>query len=394
MSRSYLVPKAEQGHQMHWEELRQSSEYRLRRCGRFFVAELLRPSRVLSTSTKNGGQTERVRFLVNHQSCEATAHRERHAQITEMGMGAYHDAACGEIGLPPDEVALMGTAANMNYASIVECSAYDTSVTAVVTAGVHGNATCAGDPTSWRETDHGWEKIENAPPPYSGTINTLLLISCSLTEGALARAVVTMTEAKSAALRQLAIRSLYSKDFATGTSTDQFCIASAVAGGKPRTSTSTGTALGELMGVAVRDATLEALRWQNGLEPSYTRGLFHALGRYGLSEESFFHAIAPYLSKGELELLRANSKAVVFEPLVAAAAYAMASVLDRSRYGILPASVAREAFRQQAATIAASVAARPGGWADFHGKLGEADLDHPADGVVRAIALGWSAKWC
>ena len=26
-------------------------------------------------------------------------------------------------------------------------------VTAVVTAGVHGNAACAGDPASWRETE-------------------------------------------------------------------------------------------------------------------------------------------------------------------------------------------------------------------------------------------------
>ena len=42
--------------------------------------------------------------------------------------------------------------------------------------------------------------------------------------------------------------------------------------------------LGEIIGVAVRDATLEALRWQNGLEASYTRGLCHALGRYGVTE--------------------------------------------------------------------------------------------------------------
>ena len=31
--------------------------------------------------------------------------------------------------------------------------------------------------------------------------------------------------------------------------------------------------LGEIIGVAVRRATLEALRWQNGLEASYTRGV-------------------------------------------------------------------------------------------------------------------------
>ncbi len=46
----------------------------------------------------------------------------------------------------------------------------------------------------------------------------------------------------------------------------------------------------------MRDATLEALRWHNGLEPSYTRGIFHALGRYGVKEDQFLQEIAPYLS--------------------------------------------------------------------------------------------------
>ena len=63
----------------------------------------------------------------------------------------YHDAACKEIGLDPGEVAMMGTAANMNYAAVVQSRDDATLVTAVVTAGVHGNATCAGDPASWRE---------------------------------------------------------------------------------------------------------------------------------------------------------------------------------------------------------------------------------------------------
>ena len=121
-----------------------------------------------------------------------------------------------------------------------------------------------------------------------GTINTMLLMNHALTEGALARAVITMTEAKSAALQRLAVRSLYSADFATGTGTDQYCVAARLhvgdGGGKEFTSTSPHSKLGELIGVAVRDATLEALRWQNGLEVSSTRLLFHALGRYGVRE--------------------------------------------------------------------------------------------------------------
>src|ERR1700722_12656080 len=226
---------------MNGEVLREAAEFRLVRNGRFVVAELLVAHRVLSTSARNGGQREGLRFLVNHQSCEGTDHRERHAVI--MGNAEYHDSACGEIGIDPALAAMMQTAANMNYSAGVAASDLTVTVTAVVTAGVHGNAACAGDPASWRETETGWEKAEAAAavPVVPGTINTMLLVNHPLREGALARAVITMTEAKSAALQRLAVRSLYSADFATGPGTDQYCVASILEpnnGGKEFTSTS------------------------------------------------------------------------------------------------------------------------------------------------------------
>jgi adenosylcobinamide amidohydrolase len=374
---------------MHRETLRETAEFRLQRDGRFLITELLTPHRVLSTSARNGGQCESLAYLVNHQSCEANDHRERHVHISELGIEAYHDFVCRELCIAADQVAVMGTAANMNYAGIAQHQAEDVAVTAVVTAGVHGNAACAGDPTTWHETEHGWEKL----PAFAGTINTLLLINRSMTEGALARAVVTMTEAKSAALQRLAIRSRYSPDFATGTSTDQYCIAAPLSGGWPFKSASTGVKLGELLGLAVCDATLEALRWQNGLEASYTRSIFHALGGYGLKESSFLEDICPYLNERELELLKSNYKAVVYEPLVSAAAYAIASVLDRLRHGTLPEGVARVALRQQSATLAASLAARAEAWSDFYRSLGGVEIERPERAVLAAIALGWSAKW-
>jgi adenosylcobinamide amidohydrolase len=377
------------------EVLRETAEFRLVRSGRFVVAELLVPHRVLSTSARNGGQREGLRYLVNHQSCEGTDHRERHALI--MGNAEYHDSACREIEIDPALAAMMQTAANMNYAAVVAASDLDVTVTAVVTAGVHGNAACAGDPAAWRETETGWEKASGAEP-VAGTINTMLLVNHALTEGALARAVITMTEAKSAALQRLAVRSLYSADFATGTGTDQYCVAAVLGtgsdgGGKEFVSTSPHSKLGELIGVTVRDATLEALRWQNGLEVSSTRLLFHALGRYGVREADFLTELAPLLSERELELLKRNFQSVVFEPKVSAAAYAIAAVLDRTRVGTLPTSAARDIFRQQVATLASSLAAKPDAWPEFYARLADADPEHAARGVYAAIALGWSEKW-
>ena len=369
---------------LNWECLRRAAHFTLRRASRFVVAELDQPHVVLSTSVRNGGQSAGIRYLANHQSCEGSAHKERYDEINAHGgQEAYHGVVCAEMDLPASEVALMGTAANMNYAAVVTAQDLGVEATAVVTAGVQGNACCAGDPAAWREGEKGWEKV-------GGTINTMVLINWPLTAGAMARAAITMTEAKSAALQRLAVRSLYSQEFATGTGTDQYAIAALADGSAPLTSTSPHVKLGELIGCAVRDATLEALRWQNGLEASYTRSVFSALGRFGLREETFFTDIAPFLSEVDLELLKKNSKSVVYEPLVSASAYAMAAVLDRARHGVIPPGAAREALRHQAASMAASLAAKPHLWDVFRAQLDETDA---AQLALHAIAIGWSAKW-
>ena len=374
---------------MHWEELARRTAYQLRRSGRFVVAELLEPHRVMSTSAANGGQRDDVRFLLNHQSCEGTGHADRHAEIVAGGQEAYHDAVCREAGVPRESTATMGTAANMNYVTVVAEADEDVEVTAVVTAGVESNAVCAGDPAAWRETPAGTERVV----PVSGTINTMLLIGVPLTPAALARAVVTMTEGKSAALQRLAVPSRQSADLATGTGTDQYCVAAPLRNVGVRTSTSPHVKLGELIGRATRQATQEALRWQNGLEPSYTRGVFHALGRYGLKEATFFDDVAPFLDGPALELLRKNVRAAVYEPLVGASAHACAAVLDRVRHGTVPDSVEREAVVQQAALLAASISAQPERWAHFRERLHALGRVEPRTIIAAALAFGWSEKW-
>ena len=374
---------------MRWETVAQQPLFELRRGGRFLVAELHVPHRVLSTSSCNGGQTTAVRFLINHQSCEGSGHQDRFRVMSEDGSTGYHERVCTEADVPPAETVMMGTAANMNYASVVTEVEGDATVTAVVTAGVESNATCAGDPARWRETGAGFERI----PEYAGTINTLLLIGVPLTDSALARAVVTMTEGKSAALQRLVVPSRQSPDLATGTGTDQYCVAAPLEGPTVLTSTSSHVKLGEIVGRATRDATLEALRWQNGLEASYTRGVVHALGRYGFTEASLLAAVREHLNDQDFLLFQKNQKAVLYEPLVGAAAHALAAVLDRVRHGSLPASVERDACAQQAALLAVNLAAQPMRWAEFHARLLEAAWQEPQALIAAALALGWSEKW-
>ena len=354
------------------------------------MVELLAPHRVFSTSACNGGQCDSVRFLVIIRAAKVPIITSGIPPWSTVGLELYHQEACREIDLPWQQVALMGTAANMHNAALVESRGESVSVTAIVTAGVQGNATCAGDPASWRENESGWSKI----PAYSGTINTMLLIDHPVTDGALARTVMTMTEGKTAALQRLAVRSLYSKDPATGTGTDQYCVASPISGGKPLTTASTHVELGELIATAVRDATSEALRWQNGLEPSYTRGLLHAMGRYGFrSQDEFLKAITSHLEDRQLELLRKNVQAVLYEPAVAASVYAFCAVLDRVRYGTIPASASAQVLRQHAALIAVNLSARCDLWNEFCSGLPSVDQENPGDLILQALALGWSSKW-
>ena len=86
---------------MDWEVLATLDAGRVRRAGRFVVVELDVPHRVLTTSARNGGQTEHVRHLVNHQSCEGAGHEARaHADASSDGPGRYHDARLRRDRLP------------------------------------------------------------------------------------------------------------------------------------------------------------------------------------------------------------------------------------------------------------------------------------------------------
>jgi adenosylcobinamide amidohydrolase len=384
------LPSAPKPAKTEWETMLRQHEFVLERRGRYIKASLLCPHLVLSTSVVRGGMQTGLCYLVNHQSCEGKDHREIHELHKSLGLEGYHRLVCGDLAIDPEETAAMGTAANMNYASMMVREDEDVKVTAVVTAGVQGNAACAGDPANWRERAGGsWEKVN----PNSGTINTMLFINKPVTEGALARAAITMVEAKSAALTRLAIGSLYSAELATGTGTDQFCIAVPSAGDYAFTSTSPHVKLGELIGTAVRDATMEALRWQNGLEPSHTRSIFHALGRFGLTEPVLYELIAAHLSERAFELLKLNHKSVFYEPLASAAAYAMATVLDRVRHGTVPESVAREAMRHQGACVAVALSAKPDQWLTFRNDLPEPEIVRPLPFIAAAIAAGWALKW-
>lgn len=162
-----------------------------------------------------------------------------------------------KLGLQPTDLTLVGTAADMDNLAVVTKQFGPFTVTALVTAGAKSNALRAG-------VDEG-TNIEPSDPP-AGTINIIVLTNARLTDGALARAVVTITEAKTAALQDLKVASSYTKDAqATGTGTDSVIVVSGTSGPKV-TYTGGHSRIGDLVAKVVYQAVIEALGKQNGFK--------------------------------------------------------------------------------------------------------------------------------
>ncbi len=361
------------------------------RSERFVVVDLKKPHQVLSTARVNGGEQQGLRYLVNHQSMEAKADNHQLMKIINQTAEQYLQDIATELQLPAEQIALMGTAANVRNLGHSRQHFKGLEVDAFVTAGVKGNALRAGDPTRWYETDSGNKRVD-----YHGTINTIVVINQPLTAGAQAKAAMIMVEAKSAALAELSVPSTVSPHLATGTGTDQFILASLTDNRRPSLQSASGhLKLGELIGTAVRLATLEALRWQNRLTANDTATVEYALGRFGLNDQTLQAGIARYLPKPQALLANQNLDSIQSDPRLVAAAYSYAALLDRIQYQGLPLSIRNEVLRDQAAQAAVAVSGQAAQWHTFWQQLNprSSDMDAAVALFAKAVALGWQAKW-
>lgn len=203
-----------------------------------------------------------VQATINHAAHPALwmkMHEEMQTRH-ELGGNVYvrkiQEKIANEFGLKREDVAQMSTAADMDNLAVVTKVFKPFVVTALVTAGAKTNAQRTG-------IDEG-TYIEDDEP--KGTVNILILTNARLTDGAMARALITATEAKTAAFEDLRIPSSYTKGVqATGTGTDSIIIATGTTGPKV-TYTGGHNRIGELIGKAAYEAVIEALGKQNGFK--------------------------------------------------------------------------------------------------------------------------------
>ncbi len=252
--------------------------------------------KVLSTSPLNGGYKENLTAVFNNDgnpgagmACKLRAPTyEEHMRLI-----------ASELGLDPDKTAGIGTAASMENVSIKNESFENLTVTAIVTGGVEVNGGRAGDPASFHERVGKTEVLNH------GTINILLSIDADLPEGTMARALVTCTEAKTAALQELMAGSNYSSGLATGSGTDGTILICNPMSGIVLTNAGKHSKLGELIGRSVKAAVKEALFKQSGLCPGYQHSILRRMKRYGINEEKLWL----YYMEKEKETGEAMSKA-------------------------------------------------------------------------------------
>jgi adenosylcobinamide amidohydrolase len=169
--------------------------------------------------------------------------------------GDFLEDEITKIGLPKEEVVAIMTAAKMKNVEVVNLQLEDLTLTTFVTAGAYFAAT-AGDEVASKQTAF--------PTTHWGTINIIILIDANLEESCMVNAVVTATEAKAAALRELDVRSRFSGEVATGTVTDSVVIACTKQGPEIQYA-GTGTIIGELIGKTVKKAVKKAIYKQEKL---------------------------------------------------------------------------------------------------------------------------------
>lgn len=230
---------------------------------RTLVIRFPSPVRLLSTRLGFAEKTA----VMNHGAPLAVWNRVcRGDGRTYEGMAVSE--AARRVGIAPDEAAYLSTAADIrNVAAAVE-SFDGVTVAVLATAGARTNAQRAGvdrgDFVEWK-TAPG-----EAPSPPSrrsgvGTVNIILLTNARLKDEAMARVLITATEAKVAAFEDLNVPSSDTPGAqATGTGTDEIIV---VSGTGPVVSCAGGHCrFGEMAARAVKRAVEEGLEKQNGFK--------------------------------------------------------------------------------------------------------------------------------
>jgi adenosylcobinamide amidohydrolase len=289
------------------------------------------PQTILSTLE---GQRSGIAAIGNHSSPPpywGIAH--------QYGLEEVRSTVYATLGRSGTQAAILFTGADMDHLSVKHFSFKDLTVCALVTAGVRSNAVRTS-----RDEGRFYEP---------GTINILLLPNARLSPRAMSRAIITATEAKTAALADMDVRSAYLAQHyqATGTGTDNIIVAEGT--GVPLDNAGGHSKMGELIAKAVYQGVQEAVYTQNGLVTD--RHIFARLRERHISPYSLVSNVTcdclPDTSMAGKEL-----ETVLLDPRYAGFLEAAFAVSDDDEAGLLADT---QAFERWCGQVAADIAGRP-----------------------------------
>jgi alpha-ribazole phosphatase CobZ len=198
------------------------------------------PLKAISSAVYNGG-TRKANTIINHQVSEDYDHLDPQGLLRVI---------TEKLGFKPEYTIGLMTAAPVHNASVKTLRCGEQMVAVLATAGT-SNAETAGN------------KISNLKKHVNiGTINIVLIIDGYLEESCMVNSLITATEAKTAALNELDIRSSSYDKQATGTTSDAIVVAATMRG-EPVSYAGTATTLGEAIGICVKEAIKESLEKDN-----------------------------------------------------------------------------------------------------------------------------------
>jgi adenosylcobinamide hydrolase len=204
---------------------------------------------IFSTSQLNGG----INTLQNCFNHKLSRWIETTSDLPNSSVSDYLKETSVELKLDPKSTTGLMTTASMKNASLEFIQDNEISIFAIITAGAGVNAVRAGDPPCYHE------KYPDIYTPVGGTINILLTVEAKLPPEALARVSIIATEAKTAALQDLATPSCFSDGIATGTGTDGLIIACHKNDSLIFTDTGNHSKLGHLISTVVKRGVTKSI---------------------------------------------------------------------------------------------------------------------------------------
>ena len=236
------------------------------------------PLKIMSSAVLNGGFTYAGSIINYHVQ----------KNFKNPNPTAYLKKITSKLAIPDPTVGLL-TAVKLNNVSIKKNR--DQKVAAIVTAGLSYPA-AAGDEMKINDT-------------HQGTINTILIIDGNLTDSAMVETAKTATEAKTLTLMDLDIRSRFSNEIASGTTSDSICVA-CTGKGKHWNYAGTATPIGRAIAKTVRRAVEEAILRENGL--SRNRPLLRRLNERGIRLSGLVEAgMELFVGSGTISRQRAGA---------------------------------------------------------------------------------------